>query len=382
MPLARHAHLPSEGQAPPTDPSPVVSHFTMRKYIWAVPITLVLLIVAGCKLKAETPRCVSTAVDNVADYTEAFASSSGVWSAGDAANAIRLDGNRVLWTFADSYLDNSHGFVRNSTVLQDGRCFTPLTVGTVGKRQAIFTSNDANSWLWPTGGFFDPSTNVAYVLSNKYVTNTAPGAYYPFSLSGSYISKVTITPQGMSADPVGTSPAPQGTSAFRWTSVTKSGDWVYIYGRHNGDHIVARSSLSQFTTSWTYWNGSSWSPNALSARDMFRGTEPVDSFHVAATTNGFIGTALDAEMTGTIAHGWSSPTPYGPWTDLGVVLRTPTTCATCHYYLAGIENLPGAGWTAYVSRSDTVAQFGQTALYRPVFTKVTIPAINSLIPKR
>ena len=354
----------------------------MRKYIWALPITIALLIVAGCQLKAETPRCVSSPVDSVADYNEAFSSSTGVWSAGDAANAIRIDGNRILWTFADSYLDNSHGFVRNSTLVQDGRCFTPMTVGAVGKRQAIFTSNDPRTWLWPTGGFFDPATNVAYVLSNKYVANTSPGATYPFSVSGSFISKVTITAKGMSADPVGTAPAPQGTSAFRWTSVTRTGDWIYIYGRHNGDEIVARTPVSQFTTAWTYWNGTSWSSNALNARDMFRADEPVDSFHVTATTTGFVGTALDTEMTGTVAHGWFSTSPFGPWTDLGVVLRTPSNCATCQYYLAGIENLPGSGWTAYVSRSDASAQFGQTGLYRPIFSRVTIPAVANLVPKR
>src|SRR5438270_4245785 len=116
---------------------------------------------------AVSSSCASQAPVSPAEYQQAFDGLRTVWTewaASDGSIPVVLPDGRVLWMFGDTIVGRvlANGsiatgwkLIRNSFVLQDGACLTPLMGGTRGARTEIIPNPEANEWFWPTAGVVD-----------------------------------------------------------------------------------------------------------------------------------------------------------------------------------------------------------------------------------
>jgi hypothetical protein len=330
------------------------------------------------------------------------------WVASDGGSTTVLPDGRVAWLFGDTFtgrvtsdgsLEPGFGPVRNSVVVQDGACFTPLMGGSADARTSLIPA-PSGQWYWPTTGVVEG--NVLRVFLFRMTTGDTPGAFNfrnidmqiaTFSLPGLQLLGVQPLPNGIPSD-----------AGSQWGASTfTAGSTAYVFANGSGDPTntdalagrnrrVARVALGSLTTGpWQFYNGGTtgtdadWSndPNAAAFLSFVADSptlpsgapsaKPWDSLFVTPRpAGGYLAVGKLGELPepnslfGTEISGWTAPAPQGPWHYAGKVSQTSPQ-ANQFSYGARLDRLPGSTPMVHYSLNSVDDVTQNIALYSMKF---------------
>jgi hypothetical protein len=164
------------------------------------------------------------------------------WYGGDGAYSIRLDRERTLWLFGDTFVDRDEG--KKDRIDMDFIAGTTIAISTCSadnefkikyylkKKNGEFVSSfGENEWLWPQDPFM--VNGVLYIpLIVVTATNNA-GELFNFMITGYKLARIkdfsSADPYQWNIDYIDYTPAiPRDIRAFATTSVVY-GNYVYFY---------------------------------------------------------------------------------------------------------------------------------------------------------
>jgi hypothetical protein len=292
---------------------------------------------------------------------------------------------------SDGTIDPNSHFVRNSFVVQSGRCFTPLEGGQGGQPWALTSlipSPAHGEPFWPSSGVVENGVLRVFVT---HARTTAPG---PLGLAVVDVEVATFSLPGLVFQ--GVQPLPFSTSStqpYGATSFVDADGYAYLYGANQGNVFVARAAVGQLLVpgAWQFWGdtgtGPTWVPNQANAVALHwtnmphlipaPGEGPRAQPWVRRSGTGYVATAKLANSVTDDVSVFTAPSPQGPWAYHGQVATT--AAAGLIAYNAYTQTLPGTA-TPTVVYSTNLSPFttppplsGQT--YGPHFVA---PFPNSL----
>jgi hypothetical protein len=164
------------------------------------------------------------------------------WYGGDGAYSIKLDEERTLWLFGDTFVDREEG--RKDRVDMDVVLGTTLAISTCSinsefkiqyylkkKNEKFVSSFGENEWLWPQDPFI--VNNVLYIPLIAVIPTDKKGELFNFKITGHKLARIkdfsAADPYKWSLDYIDLTPAiPPEIAAFATTSVVHD-DYVYFY---------------------------------------------------------------------------------------------------------------------------------------------------------
>jgi hypothetical protein len=208
-----------------------------KKSFWLVLLLLSLPLFSCSTLLPEK----YTAENTKGQCLPAFPDKNG-WYGGDGAYSIKLDGERTLWLFGDTFVANEEG--RKDRVDMDVILGTTLAISTCSvnnefkikyylkkKNEKFVSSFGENEWLWPQ----DPFTveDVLYIPLIVVTATDKKGELFNFKITGHKIARIknftAADPYKWSMDYIDLTLAiPPEIAAFATTSVVHD-NYVYFY---------------------------------------------------------------------------------------------------------------------------------------------------------
>jgi hypothetical protein len=164
------------------------------------------------------------------------------WYGGDGAYSIKLDGERTLWLFGDTFVAREEG--RKDRAGMDVILGTTLAVSTCSatnefkiqyylkkKNEKYVSSFGENEWLWPQDPFI--VNNVLYIPLIAVTATDKNGKLFNFKITGHKLARIkdysVADPYKWNMDYIDLTPAiPPEIAAFATTSVVLD-DYVYFY---------------------------------------------------------------------------------------------------------------------------------------------------------
>jgi hypothetical protein len=164
------------------------------------------------------------------------------WYGGDGAYSIKLDGERTLWLFGDTFVANEEG--RQDRVNMEVVLGTTLAVSTCTannefkiqyylkkKNEQFVSSFGENEWLWPQDPFI--VNNVLYIPLIAVTPANKKDDLFNFKITGHKLARIkdfsAADPYKWSMDYIDLTPdIPPEIAAFATTSVVH-GNYVYFY---------------------------------------------------------------------------------------------------------------------------------------------------------
>lgn len=316
----------------------------------------------------------------------------------DVGESVRLGDGRSLWLFGDtSRLINgevAHA-VRNTMLMAGPRCLA--VVAAAGAKAAIPDRPDGVGY-WP----MDALTSYADGVTTIYVSAervTGLEEMMNFTNDGPAIATFQI--------PDGGPPYYQGTvdlgpddaskSNVGWGSAMAVGDdgYWYLFGTANPDQpwvfgwsvSVARVKPATIRdqSTWEYWNGSAWSPQASTAHHVIEAADGVSqTFSVFRRDDTWYAVSKLQGDYGEYLAVWTSPHPWGPWGEPVTVGRIPNRADLSIVRYMPIAHPDLASSTpnsivVSVSRNTFDQQLlkDRPDLYRPFFIEIPVPPRHS-----
>jgi hypothetical protein len=244
------------------------------------------------------------------------------WTAADLTGSVDLTDGRKLWLYGDtitSGLNASGGAVspaftaRNSAIVQQRGCFTPLINGS-GATARSWIPELGSEWNWPMDGYARGGTIWVYASRLAQVGSGV------FGFQARAVDLVEVDQATMSIRRVHR--GRYGASPILWGSaVTTDGTWTYLYGRDElgtkRRTYLARVAAAGPLGSTAYWTGAGWSSSVGAAAPIFT-TEVVGGLIVADLGPAFAGkryvAALkDGEFLAGHVEVYHAAGPAGPW---------------------------------------------------------------------
>jgi hypothetical protein len=317
----------------------------------------VLAPAAGCQVaipRHDTAACLDREPVSAADYTAAFAHRQ-VWSGGDVAAPVALGDGRMLWLFGDTFVDGlgprgeARAMVRNSLVVQQGRCFTLVTGGSPGRRTDALPATAPGEWLWPTGAVVDAAGETVKVTAMRLVR--AAGAMgWDWRVTG--VDVVALRARDLA--PIASRHAPvTQDGAVTWNGGTLvAGPYAYVYGWRRDHSVVARTTITGIDTQpWEVLAPEGWTTDREQAVSPAIEQAPAGPLWVVPHAGGFLASSKQAEMDSTDVSTWWGATPTGPFRHVGRAATTPGAGSSWISYFGRVTPLPGAGLVAVWSRN-------------------------------
>jgi hypothetical protein len=285
---------------------------------------------SNCKPATVPTATVDSSLSNL------FANQTGPgWIAGDATYSTELPDGRDAFVFSDTLVGTAQasgaasltGFIHNSELVGSPLGLSTNIGGTPAAPQTLIPdTTGASGDQWEIDG-----TDVENGSQLVFVNEFAPGSPYYHYTGQSAIAVLSLPTNGMptlsSIVPVATDPDTQWGNA-----VMQSGAYTYIYGSDINTSLnkfygmkVARVPLGQSlnTSSWQYWNGSSWVGGEANAVPfvtitVLTGIAPEQNGvgYVAVSIPGWAGGDTSVDLS-------YSCSPSGPWTAPAPVYSIP-----------------------------------------------------------
>ena len=273
---------------------------------------------------------------------EFFAARVGPVIGWDYQHVYPLGGNRYLWLFQDTFIDQSNTaatldratFTHNSAMVQDGKCFRLLHRGTV-ERPLPFEpgtgTRTLSTWFWPMGGeVHDGRLHVFWARMTKDTPDPRPPDGLGWHPDATFVA--TYDPNTLAR--LDFRQATQGgSSPIYGYAVQSEGDWTYLFantfeqnlaregGWSNGPHSGTKTFLGRVRRGRIFDQPEYWTPGGwiqdrrLAVPIVQRGWaefpfQPrlVDGQWVAATAvNGYWGDEFELDVANE---------PWGPWTTV------------------------------------------------------------------
>ena len=171
----------------------------------------------------------------------AFPDKNG-WYGGDGAYSIKLDEERILWLFGDTFVAREEG--KKDRVDMDVVLGTTLAISACSvnnefqiqyylkkKNEKFVSSFGENEWLWPQDPFI--VSNVLYIPLIAVIPTDKKGELFNFKITGHKLARIknfsATDPYKWSLDYIDLTPAiPPEIAAFATTSVVHD-DYVFFY---------------------------------------------------------------------------------------------------------------------------------------------------------
>ncbi len=314
----------------------------------------------------------------VAAHQAAFATLPGfgaAWSTADGYVPVPLPDHRTAWLMSDTLVgppaaDPATGstFVRNSIVVQRGRCFTPLMGGSAEVRDDLVPTTDGRA-CWQSAGVAR-GTKLVVFCTEVVAADGPPG--FGFQVVGTALATFDlpgITFTGRVALPF------VETAGIRWgTGAARNGDWVYVYGTVSSPtgttQYVARVRFDRLATGpWHFWTGRTWGERGALVPMTFAGATPAMPAFVTATTTGYVAVAFASPLPDPTIAGWTAAAPQGPWRRLGTVATAVTTAEQFAYDPRAVD-LGRAGWAVVYNVNTSAAVATDPTVYGGRFVPV------------
>ena len=351
---------------------------------------------------------------------QAYGNTSGTWSGGDGAQSLLLPDGGTLWFFSDTFLGQidpggtrsplTTGIAHNSAVLyRDGRLGPTYAAPGLGG----YNSTADYSWVAPPPPY--PADRYELINGDQVIDRgtvykfyqLADRAFHPggfqYKLVGTVIETFAVDPATDALTPAGGTPLAVEDSARSdpviWgAAALVSGGYLYIYGvrPYNGSAApyplyLARVPVGGLAAgeTWQYYDGtpgcsppsSAWVSDPRSATALRTGVSA--GFSVTDVNGTFVLLTGDTSSAVTandaVAYYANCPTGFSPGSPWYWVYRPrlPTGYLAYEYRIVP-QFSDGSDVLVSYSLSTTLAggNFGNTAVYRPRFLDVRLPAIG------
>ena len=271
----------------------------------------------------------SHAFNTAADFQAVANDRSAGFGIGDITATVQLPDGRRFFTLGDTLYYNLmadgragplKGFGNNSAWVQSGNCFTLVDRAGPGVRSWLLPPERDGSVYWP-GGAVVVGNRLYVFLTRLFLDNpfgTPVGsAVASFNLPSLTLARIT--------------PIPFKSPHVFGIGAVYDGGYVYTYASQGntckfcfaGDLFVARARESNIWSpaSWRYRSGSQWVTDPNAATPVLRAG--VSNADVQRYGNGFLLITKPLSIVAPEVEARWSPTPIGPWQDLGTVFSVP-----------------------------------------------------------
>ncbi len=318
-----------------------------------------------------------------------FHQDNGGWIAGDGTYSIYLPNGRTLWLFGESFIgevnpDNTIApgskRIDNCAMLQDGSTFTTLMGGSAGDPQPFIPSDYPDS-TWYIPGHGAVQNDTLYIFLTKYRERSGSMGKQTEIISNDI---ALFTYPALSFKGIISLPYFSTGKVVYGDRVLADGEYLYIYGSkpetQDGNipyPHVARTRTGSLTGGWEFFNGSQWTSDpAFSSK--FMNNQVSREYSVFRHQDRFVLITQDIFYSPYI---WSftSPTPWGPWTNKKFLYKTPLpfeSMATYDAYAHPQFAKNGELLISYNSNGDFFKIFGNVDLNKPKFIRVPWTAID------
>ena len=207
----------------------------IKKSFW---LFLLILIIPLCSCSTLSEKY--TAAISRGQCLPSFPDKDG-WYGGDGAYSIKLDGERTLWLFGDTFVDREG---RKDRINMNVILGTTLAISTCSvnnefkiqyylknKNGKYVSSFGEDEWLWPQDPFI--VNHILYIPLLSVTSTNKKGELFNFSITGNKLARIkdfsASDPRDWHIDYIDLTPAiPPEIAAFATTSVVFD-DYVYFY---------------------------------------------------------------------------------------------------------------------------------------------------------
>lgn len=291
-----------------------------------------------CSLTDRTLTATASINQPLTDQFTTYGNTGGEWTGGDSTYSLPLGKGKTGWFFSDTFLGtvNPDGsrptdspFVNNSVVVQDRRGgLQTITGGTPDAPAGIIPPEADGRWYWigdPT-----PGAKGTVQVPLLQFERTGTGSF-DFRWTANRLA--TLDGDSLQLESITDLPSATGINWGSWT--LEAGRTTYIYGVADPGGVrsgyVARAEGKQgIAGTWTYWDGSGWSPEEADAVPV--APYVANEFSVAKFRDGYLLVTQDtSEIFSTRIVARTACSPTGPFSEPVELYRTPETGALGSY---------------------------------------------------
>ncbi len=350
--------------------------------------------------------------------TAMFDREPGGLVAADYQRAVPLPDGRTLWLFQDASIRlpppeppeppvttpgevvappaPATQLIHNAGLIQTGACFELLRSGTDADPRSWLLPAQTTPyvhWFWPLDATMG-SDGRLYLFMAEMVEQgpTFLSSVQPVATRVVALDVPTLTPLWLGYPP-------DSSTALYGFSITSDAAWTYLYAQchrqfgwtprvllpaHDlscsANVTVGRVPKGQVLERPSYWDGSTWQPDAtLAAPVMPTRNRSVNPSQVRWTGSEFVAVTKADDWYGTTIHLDRAPAAQGPWSTYARIRAVPkcdpTVCNT--YFASWVPPSVSAG--QYVIGLSHNRWDGQvSAINRPTFFDVPPPGAFSL----
>ncbi len=306
-------------------------------------------------------------------YIDLFTRESG-WTGGDATYSVALDGNRRVWLFGDTFIDQvapdrsrpTFRLINNSIVLQEGETMTTFHGGSASNPQAFAQPPEAGHWYWPGDGTY--VNGLLYQFMHGFANDTG-GAWDFYRTS---VDLLTIDPTTMTTL---SSERIVDDAQISWgASIFEEDDYTYIYGvLADGfyKYLYVSRTNEDLTDPWQYYDGIDWVEERVAAESIMEGVS--EQFSVFKK-DGTYYLLTQHNLFGSEIYLYTASGPQGPFENQRTIYCTPETDEDIFTYnaFAHLEVYEDTLLVSYnINSFDFNDLYESADNYRPYFIKIS-----------
>jgi hypothetical protein len=323
---------------------------------------------------------------DAAGWQRLMSAQTGAWAGADVATSVRLTDGRLLWLFGDTFVGrvgqdgvraDDTRIVRNSLVVTDGRCFTPLS-----------TRSDAlpgrrGTWLWPTHAVVTrgPEGRTSSVVVFAQRMRRTGTDVWGFARVGTVVVSVSVPWHGA---PVVGRVSDLADGGVAWgASLIREGATTLVYGtaivagEFGRAMMLARAPSTTVSDprTWSYRTRSGWSSRSSSAVPVRSARDGVSTEpSVARIAGRYVVVTKAKEFIDPDVVALVSDHPWGPWTSRRL-FSAPSTATDLRYSPALVASSAAGRLVVVVCRtSPSLALLHEHAeLGYPTFYDARLP---------
>jgi hypothetical protein len=356
-------------------------------------LVVALIAVPHASATAAGQRCLTHLPTSVADYGSVTDSRDASFGIGDVTSSVLLPDGRRFFALGDTAYydvaaDGSRGqikaFGNNSAWVQSGNCFTLLNGTNPGTKSWVVPPQKDGSFYWPGASVVVGSHLEVFMqrLTLGDGFGTSLGAVVAeFNLPSLTLTRI--------------SPIPWMPHRVYGSGAVYDGGYVYAYASQprtctycfSSDLYVARVPASQLTvaSAWRFSSGTNWVADRNAAWPVL--VNAVSSTDVQPYGTGFLLITKPLSVFGAGVEAWWSPSPEGPWRDLGnifTIADPPTSPVPGNTYQSAYTYNPIVYANPTLGDGTLLASFNVNTfdsgeartdgrLWGPRFLSVTLP---------
>jgi hypothetical protein len=349
-----------------------------------------------------------------------YGNTSGAWTGGDGAQALRLPDGGTMWFFADSYLGQAAngtrsaattGDAHNTAVLYHDGALGPTFTAAPG----IFGYTNGSDYTWASPPPPYPASQYELLNGDQVLDDGTVYKFYQladrgihpdgfeYKLVGTVVEAFTLAPGSDLLSPAGGTPVgvedSAGSDPVIWGAATlTAGGYIYIYGvkpYHGGSSryplYLARVRVGGLAAgaAWQYYDGApgcpgsanGWVADPQSASPLRNAVSA--GFSVTDVNGTYVLLTNDTSSAGTssnaVAYYAKCPTGFAPSSPRYLVYQSSLPSGYLAYEYRIVPQFSSGSHVLVCYSENTIApgsNFTDASIYRPRFLDVELPGIG------